>query len=73
MKENEKQFPNKVYEIKHVLGDGEYIVVHGLIKLSEDMQVAVVHILRFEKGKIIEMWDIGQQIPKDIVNEDGMF
>ncbi len=29
------------------------------------MDVAVVHILHFEGGKIVELWDVGQVIPKD--------
>jgi predicted SnoaL-like aldol condensation-catalyzing enzyme len=35
--------------------------------------MAVVHILRFEGGKIVEMWDVGQEIPKDSPNALGVF
>ena len=37
------------------------------------VEIAVVHILRFEGGKIVEMWDIGQEIPADSPNALGMF
>jgi predicted SnoaL-like aldol condensation-catalyzing enzyme len=37
------------------------------------MDIAVVHILRFEQGKIVEMWDVSQQVPKDSPNKLGMF
>ena len=35
--------------------------------------LAVVHICRFENGKIAEFWDIGQIQPDPLVNENGMF
>jgi predicted SnoaL-like aldol condensation-catalyzing enzyme len=38
-----------------------------------DPDYAVMHIFRFEADKIAELWDFGQEVPKDIVNENGMF
>jgi predicted SnoaL-like aldol condensation-catalyzing enzyme len=35
--------------------------------------MAVMHIMRFENDKIAELWDFGQPVPKDMVNENGMF
>ena len=70
MKENHKQFPNKVFEIKNSISEGSMVAVHSSIYLGEK-QLAVVHIFRFEKGKITEMWDIGQEIPKELPNKDG--
>jgi len=35
--------------------------------------VAVVHIFRFENGKVVELWDLGQQMIKDSPNENGLF
>lgn len=37
------------------------------------MEIAVVHMFRFENGKILEMWDVGQVMEKDSPNENGMF
>lgn len=34
---------------------------------------AVVHIFRFEKGKIAELWDLGQEIMANSANENGVF
>lgn len=28
---------------------------------------------RFENNKIVEMWDVGQLIPENMLNEMGMF
>ncbi len=35
--------------------------------------IAVVHLFRFQAGKIVEMWDCGQQLPADSPNTDGAF
>jgi predicted SnoaL-like aldol condensation-catalyzing enzyme len=34
---------------------------------------AVVHIFRFEGGLIVELWDVGQDVPEQSVSENGMF
>ena len=36
-------------------------------------EYAVVHILRFEAGWIVELWDLVQEIAKDSPNAAGMF
>lgn len=40
---------------------------------KEELGKAIVHIFRFQNGQIVEMWDIGQQIPENSPNENGMF
>ncbi len=74
MKDNDQQFPNKRFVIKNVLGDGNLVAVHSHVIVDPGkMELAAVHLLRFAQGKIIEMWDIGQPIPADLPNNDGMF
>jgi hypothetical protein len=38
-----------------------------------DNGAAVVHTFRFEGDRIAELWDIGQPVPADSVNDNGMF
>lgn len=74
MKENDGMSPNKMLEVKQVLEDGELVTVFSHIKQNpEDLGAAVVHIFRFASGKIVEMWDVGQPVPEDSPNENGMF
>lgn len=74
MQESEQQFPNKRLSIKNTLADGDLVVLHSHIALKPgELEVATAHIYRFGDGKIVEMWDIGQQIPKDCPNADGPF
>ncbi len=74
MIENETQFPNKKFTVKHVLGDSDLVSVHSHLVLKPgELELATNHILRFENGKIIEFWDLAIPIPKDLPNKDGMF
>jgi predicted SnoaL-like aldol condensation-catalyzing enzyme len=37
------------------------------------MEPATVRILRFEDGRIAEMWDIAEAAPVPMANRNGMF
>jgi len=57
-----------------VLGDGDIVAVHSQLVIKPgDPGMTVVHIFRFESGKVVEMWDIGQQLPVESPNIDGAF
>jgi predicted SnoaL-like aldol condensation-catalyzing enzyme len=74
MEDNDAQFPDKKFEVKRLLEDGDMVVAHSLLEFGGGMRpMTVAHFLRFQDGKIIEMWDIGQEIPKDSPNENGPF
>ena len=74
MKENAIRNPNKVFEIKRVIAEGDFVVTHSHVQQKpEQPGAAVVHIFRFENGKIIELWDLGQPVPEESPNQYGMF
>jgi predicted SnoaL-like aldol condensation-catalyzing enzyme len=74
MKENHAQFPNKRLMVNNVLGDGNMVAIHSHIVMTEgEPGISVVHIFRFENGRIVEMWDIGQPIPIKSPNRIGAF
>lgn len=74
MQANAASNPDKVLEVKRALQDGEQVAVLSHIRQRPgDRGAAVVHIFRFEGGRIVELWDIGQAVPEDAVNENGMF
>lgn len=74
MERSAQSEPNKSFTIKQTIeADDRVVVFSHLRREKADMDIAVVHILRFERGKIVEMWDVGQQIPEDSPNELGMF
>ncbi|KAB2330833.1 nuclear transport factor 2 family protein [Cytobacillus depressus] len=74
MKESAVQNPNKTLEVKHAIEEGEMVTVHSHVRQNpEDLGGAVVHIFRFQDNQIVELWDIGQPIPENSPNENGMF
>lgn len=69
-----KDAPDRSLDIKHIVSEGEFVVVHSHTHHHPgDRGFAVVHIFRFEGDRIAELWDLGQPIPEDLPNSDGMF
>jgi predicted SnoaL-like aldol condensation-catalyzing enzyme len=74
MIENQGQFPSKRLMVKNVLGDGNLVAVHSNLIMKEgEPGVSVVHLFRFDNGKIVEMWDVGQAVPVNSPNMIGAF
>lgn len=74
MEENAIKNPQKVLEVKRVIEDGDIVAVHSHVKQNQDdIGVAVVHIFRFHNDLIVELWDVGQPIPENSPNENGVF
>jgi predicted SnoaL-like aldol condensation-catalyzing enzyme len=74
MQANAARNPSKVLEVQRALQDGEEVAVFSHVRQHPgDRGAAVVHIFRFDKGRIVELWDVGQAVPESSVNENGMF
>ncbi len=74
MEENAAKNPQKLLEVKRAIEEGDIVVVHSHVKQKhEDLGGAVVHIFRFHNDLIVELWDVGQPIPENSPNENGMF
>lgn len=66
--------PNKSFEIIRAVEEDGVVAVHSrLTRADAGTQYAVVHLLRFEGGKLVELWDIGQEVPDGSPNAIGMF
>jgi predicted SnoaL-like aldol condensation-catalyzing enzyme len=74
MEEDEVRNPGKKLDVQVALQEGNYVAVHSRLRRgSTEPDIAVVHVFRFEDGRIVELWDIAQIAPKQIVNKNGMF
>jgi predicted SnoaL-like aldol condensation-catalyzing enzyme len=74
MEDNAKKNPNKIFDIKRSLQDGNLVATHSHVRQKlGDPGAAVVHVFRFEDDKIAELWDLGQPVPLETVNENGIF
>jgi predicted SnoaL-like aldol condensation-catalyzing enzyme len=66
--------PNKQINVKNVVAEGDLVVVHSeLVVRPKGERMGVVHIHRFQGGRIVELWDCSQMIPADSPNKDGAF
>jgi predicted SnoaL-like aldol condensation-catalyzing enzyme len=71
---NHDQFPDKQLEVLTVVAEADLVAVHSRIALGSGApELAAVHLFRFAEGKIVELWDVVQEVPADSPNEDGAF
>ena len=69
-----EKFPNSHNEIKRVIAEGDLVVLHVHSKRSpEDRGRAIVDIFKVENGKIVEHWDVIQDVPEKSANDNTMF
>ena len=69
-----KTSPGCTSDVQRVVAEGDYVVVHSHVRQQPGVPgTAVVHILRFEGDRIAELWDVGQPVPAESPNADGMF
>jgi predicted SnoaL-like aldol condensation-catalyzing enzyme len=74
MDQSAQSEPNKSFTVRQTMESADRVAtLSHLRRAPVDLEYAVVHILRFEDGKIAEMWDVGQEIPRDSPNRLGMF
>jgi predicted SnoaL-like aldol condensation-catalyzing enzyme len=74
MADAHKQFPHTKIDVHRTIAEGDLVAVHSRVQHAPDRPaIAVVHMFRFEDGKIVELWDVGMEVPKDSPNENGAF
>jgi predicted SnoaL-like aldol condensation-catalyzing enzyme len=69
-----EKFPASRSEIKRVLADGDYVILHvHAVREPGTRGNAIIDIFKLENGKIVEHWDVVQPIPEKAANTNGMF
>ncbi len=69
-----EKYPASHSEIKRVFADGDYVILHvHAVRVPGTRGLAVVDIFRLENGKIVEHWDVHEEILEKPANENGMF
>ena len=68
------KFPAQKGEIKQVIAEGDKVVLHVHSTRGDGTPGrAIVDIFRIANGKVVEHWDVIQDIPEKAANTNGMF
>jgi predicted SnoaL-like aldol condensation-catalyzing enzyme len=69
-----ENLPDYHSEIKRCFSDGDFVILHVHNKPTPDsVGKAIVDIFRLEDGKVVEHWDVIQDIPENPQNANTMF
>jgi predicted SnoaL-like aldol condensation-catalyzing enzyme len=69
-----EKFPDSHSEIKRAFADGDYVILHvHSVREKGSRGRAIVDIFKLEDGKIVEHWDVVQEIPEKSANTNTMF
>jgi predicted SnoaL-like aldol condensation-catalyzing enzyme len=69
-----EKFPDSHSEIKRAFAEGDFVILHvHSLREKGTRGRAIVDIFRLENGKIVEHWDVVQEIPEQAANNNGMF
>jgi predicted SnoaL-like aldol condensation-catalyzing enzyme len=69
-----EKFPQSHNEIKRVIAEGDLVVLHvHSVREPGTRGRAIVDIFKVEDGKIVEHWDVIQDVPEKSANDNTMF
>lgn len=68
------EYPQLRLDIKRVIAEGDMVVTHSqLILTPGEPGRALADFFRLEDGKVVEHWDVIQDIPEAAANSNSMF
>ena len=69
-----KEYPDLRLEIKRMIAEGDLITLHlHLIRNEGDRGLAVIDIFRLDNNKLVEHWNVVQEVPETSANDNTMF
>lgn len=69
-----KAFPQLRVDFKRLVAEGDLVTVHShFVRKPGDRGMAVMDIFRLEEGKLVEHWDVLQEVPEQAANPNTMF
>jgi len=68
------QFPELHLDIKRALAEEDLVFTHSHLHLKPgDRGMSVADIWRIADGRIVEHWDVVQEVPEASANDNTMF
>lgn len=69
-----EKFPQSHADIKQVFADGDFVILHThAVRVPGTRGSAIVDIFKLENGKIVEHWDVIQDVPETTASGNSMF
>ena len=69
-----EKFPQSKSEVKRAFAQDDYVILHvHSLREPNTRGRAIVDIFKLENGKVVEHWDVVQDIPEKPANNHGMF
>lgn len=69
-----RENPKSHVVISHIVAEDDLVVLHLNSKADDaDRGRAIVDIFRVEQGKIVEHWDVAQEVPERTISGNSMF
>jgi predicted SnoaL-like aldol condensation-catalyzing enzyme len=67
-----KDAPKEKIDIQHIGADGNFVYIHTKSRQG-NKTISVIDIFRIDGSKIVEHWDVMQEVPAKAANDHPMF